>query len=103
MIDKIGREILKTLRIYRKPLIDRDIEGDRIVIEFEVPSLGDVAAPPYRVIQWGTGAVGAEMITAILDLVGVKVYSRAKHGYAAAGTSPGSGGPSGSTKSRSAV
>jgi len=36
--------------------------------------------PPYRVIQWGTGAVGAEMITAILDLVGVKVYSRAKHG-----------------------
>ena len=33
--------------------------------------------PPYRVIQWGTGAVGAEMITAIpdhrtdLDLVGV--------------------------------
>jgi 2,4-diaminopentanoate dehydrogenase len=42
--------------------------------------------PPYRVIQWGTGAVGAEMITAILDhrtdldLVGVKVYSGAKHG-----------------------
>jgi hypothetical protein len=80
VIDKIGREILKTLRIYRKPLVDRDIEGDRIVIEFEVPSLGDVAAPLYRVIQWGTGAVGAEMITAILDLVGVKVYSRAKHG-----------------------
>jgi 2,4-diaminopentanoate dehydrogenase len=42
--------------------------------------------PPYRVIQWGTGAVGAEMITAILDhrtdldLVGVKVYSDVKHG-----------------------
>ena len=42
--------------------------------------------PPYRVIQWGTGAVGTEMITAILDhradldLVGVKVYSEAKHG-----------------------
>jgi len=42
--------------------------------------------PPYRVIQWGTGAIGAEMITAILDhradleLVGVKVYSEAKHG-----------------------
>ena len=41
---------------------------------------------PYRVIQWGTGAVGTEMITAILDhradldLVGVKVYSEAKHG-----------------------
>ena len=40
----------------------------------------------YRVIQWGTGAVGAEMITAILDhrndleLVGAKVYSEAKHG-----------------------
>ena len=37
--------------------------------------------PPYRVIQWGTGAVGAEMITAILDhrndldLVGARVYS----------------------------
>jgi 2,4-diaminopentanoate dehydrogenase len=42
--------------------------------------------PPYRVIQWGTGAVGAEMITAMLDhptdldLVGAKVYSDAKHG-----------------------
>ena len=40
----------------------------------------------YQVIQWGTGAVGAEMITAILDhrndleLVGAKVYSEAKHG-----------------------
>jgi 2,4-diaminopentanoate dehydrogenase len=42
--------------------------------------------PPYRVIQWGTGAIGTEMITAILDhrtdleLVGAKVYSDAKHG-----------------------
>jgi hypothetical protein len=42
--------------------------------------------PPYRVIQWGTGAVGAEMVTAILDhrtdveLVGAKVYSQGKHG-----------------------
>jgi hypothetical protein len=41
---------------------------------------------PYQVIQWGTGAVGAEMITAILDnradfdLVGAKVYSEAKRG-----------------------
>ena len=41
---------------------------------------------PYRVIQWGTGTIGAEMITTILDprsgldLVGVKVYSDAKHG-----------------------
>jgi hypothetical protein len=41
---------------------------------------------PYRVIQWGTGAVGAEMIIAVLDgtagleLVGAKVYSAAKHG-----------------------
>ena len=53
MIDKIGREILKTLRIYRKPLIDRDIEGDRIVIEFEA-SLGVTPPrPPYRVIQRG--------------------------------------------------
>ena len=39
-----------------------------------------------RIIQWGTGAVGAEMITAILDhrtdldLVGAKVYSDGKHG-----------------------
>jgi 2,4-diaminopentanoate dehydrogenase len=45
-----------------------------------------VTAPRPRVIQWGTGAVGAEMITAILDhradldLVGAKVYSDAKHG-----------------------
>ena len=41
---------------------------------------------PYRVIQWGTGAVGAEMIIAVLDgtagleLVGAKVYSQDKHG-----------------------
>jgi len=41
---------------------------------------------PYRVIQWGTGAIGAEMITAILDhrtdleLVAAKVYSETKHG-----------------------
>ncbi|BBY74901.1 dihydrodipicolinate reductase [Mycolicibacterium parafortuitum] len=40
----------------------------------------------YRVIQWGTGAVGSEMMTAILDgrpelkLVGAKVYSDAKDG-----------------------
>lgn len=40
----------------------------------------------YRVIQWGTGAVGTEMLAAILDhrtdldLVGVKVYSDAKNG-----------------------
>jgi hypothetical protein len=48
----------------------------------------DVTTPrePYRVIQWGTGAVGAKMITAMLDhradldLVGAKVYSEAKHG-----------------------
>jgi 2,4-diaminopentanoate dehydrogenase len=42
--------------------------------------------PTYRVIQWGTGAVGIEMITAIIDhrtdieLVGGKVYSETKHG-----------------------
>jgi hypothetical protein len=41
---------------------------------------------PYRVIQWGPGSIGGEMITAILDhrpdleLVGVKVYSAAKDG-----------------------
>jgi hypothetical protein len=41
---------------------------------------------PYRVIQWGTGAVGAEMIIAVLDgtagleLVAAKVYSQDKHG-----------------------
>lgn len=40
----------------------------------------------YRVIQWGTGAVGTEMLTAIsehrrdLELVGVKVYTEAKDG-----------------------
>jgi 2,4-diaminopentanoate dehydrogenase len=40
----------------------------------------------YRVIQWGTGAIGAELLTAIFDhrpdleLVGVKVYSDAKEG-----------------------
>lgn len=40
----------------------------------------------YRVIQWGTGAVGSEMMTAILDnrddmrLVGARVYSDDKDG-----------------------
>jgi 2,4-diaminopentanoate dehydrogenase len=40
----------------------------------------------YRVIQWGTGTVGAEMVTAVLDhrkdleLVGALVYSDAKNG-----------------------
>jgi hypothetical protein len=39
----------------------------------------------YRVVQWGTGAVGAEAMRGILDhpnleLVGVKVYSDAKVG-----------------------
>lgn len=41
---------------------------------------------PHRVIAWGTGAVGVEMITAILDnrsafdLVGARVYSADKDG-----------------------
>lgn len=41
---------------------------------------------PLRVVQWGTGAVGTEILTTILDhrpdleLVGVKVYSDAKSG-----------------------
>ena len=40
----------------------------------------------YRVIQWGTGAVGVETLAATLDdrpdleLVGVRVYSDAKDG-----------------------
>lgn len=49
---------------------------------------------PLRVIQWGTGAVGRELIATILDhrpdlrLVGVKVYSANKDG-ADAGTLAG--------------
>jgi hypothetical protein len=45
-----------------------------------------VSPKRLRVIQWGPGAVGSEMILAIIDhrrdleLVGVKVYSRAKDG-----------------------
>ena len=41
---------------------------------------------PYRIIAWGTGAVGGEMLTTILDhrpdlrIVGARVYSHAKHG-----------------------
>jgi 2,4-diaminopentanoate dehydrogenase len=41
---------------------------------------------PYRVIQWGTGTIGAELITTILDqrpdleLTGARVYSDAKDG-----------------------
>jgi hypothetical protein len=63
---------LRTLKLCRLLLIDRDFDIDRIVIE--------------SVIRWGTGAVGAEIITAILDhrsdldLVGAKAYSEAKHG-----------------------
>jgi len=32
MVDKIRVQILKTLRIRRDALIDRDVDGDRIVI-----------------------------------------------------------------------
>ena len=41
---------------------------------------------PIRVIQWATGGVGTEMVTAIIDhrpdiqLVGARVYSEAKNG-----------------------
>ena len=41
---------------------------------------------PYRVVQWGTGTVGTEMLATIIDhrrdlqLVGVKVYSDDKDG-----------------------
>jgi hypothetical protein len=41
---------------------------------------------PIRVIPWGTGAVGAEMVTTIIDhrpdlaIVGARVYSDAKNG-----------------------
>ena len=41
---------------------------------------------PYRVISWGTGAVGGEMLSAIIDhrsdlrLVGARVYSEDKNG-----------------------
>jgi hypothetical protein len=40
----------------------------------------------YRVIVWGVGSIGAEMVTAIIDhrhdlqLVGAKVYSAEKNG-----------------------
>ena len=78
---------MKTLRISREPLIDRDLDGDRTVIGSAVACL-DVTTlrEPYRVVQWGTGAVGAEMIIAVLDgragleLVAAKVYSQDKHG-----------------------
>lgn len=42
--------------------------------------------PPYRVTPWGTGTVGSEMLTAILDhrqdmrIIGAKVYSDDKDG-----------------------
>jgi hypothetical protein len=48
----------------------------------------------YRVVQWGTGAVGVEAIRGILDhpdleLVGAKVYSEAKAGTDAGGLAGG--------------
>jgi len=59
---------LKTLKFCRKSLIDRDFDVGRIVIESAIACLG--VTPPksrIRVIQSGAGAVGAEMITAIVD------------------------------------
>ena len=44
------------------------------------------ASPPYRVIAWGTGAIGTELLTAIIDhrpdlqIVGARVYSPDKDG-----------------------
>ena len=41
----------------------------------------------YRVILWGVGSIGGELLTAILDhrrdleVVGVRVYSDAKNGW----------------------
>jgi 2,4-diaminopentanoate dehydrogenase len=46
----------------------------------------DAKPPRYRVIPWGTGAVGAEMVTTIIDhrpdleIVGARVYSDGKDG-----------------------
>ena len=48
--------------------------------------LSPADSPPYRVIVWGTGTVGTEILTAIIDhrhdlrIVGARVYSDAKHG-----------------------
>ncbi|RDH75944.1 dihydrodipicolinate reductase [Mycolicibacterium moriokaense] len=45
-----------------------------------------VADKTYRVILWGPGSIGSELLTAIIDhrddleIVGVKVYSEAKNG-----------------------
>jgi hypothetical protein len=49
-------------------------------------SVSESAVPTYRVICWGTGAVGREVLATVLDqrsgleLVGVKVYSDDKNG-----------------------
>lgn len=46
----------------------------------------DAKPPRYSVIPWGTGAVGAEMVTTIIDhrpdleIVGARVYSDGKDG-----------------------
>ena len=63
----------------------------------------------YRVILWGVGSIGGELLTAILDhrrdleVVGVRVYSDAKNGVDAgtrsAGTRPASPPPRMSTSS----
>lgn len=48
--------------------------------------IGDMTEQIYRVIVWGVGSIGAEMVRAIIDhrddleLVGAKVYSEAKNG-----------------------
>jgi 2,4-diaminopentanoate dehydrogenase len=52
---------------------------------FDQCSKGKIAMKPYKVIQWGTGAVGAHALKFILgssdlELVGLKCYTDAKAG-----------------------
>ena len=44
-----------------------------------------MSASPHRVVAWGTGAIGTELLTAIIDhrpdlrIVGARVYSDTKN------------------------
>ena len=66
------------------------LRGRRIAISVSGDSIADivtaVADTKYRVILWGPGSIGSELLTAIIDhrddleIVGVKVYSESKNG-----------------------
>lgn len=67
-------------------LHDGELDTEKLLNSIGHPAHPATVRGVYRVIQWGPGAVGTEMMTAVLDhrddlqLVGAKVYSEDKNG-----------------------